>query len=128
MIRLIAVAGFACIRPRNIRTSNNTRADFSVGWVEHASRLRLRRRQDTSAWCLRCQNHLAPSPPMSAMERTRLRSVAVTARVPASQKGCPVLLVGVLATQAGFEFGRSLGNIDCAVKGVPVRSDTYPLD
>ena len=67
---------------RNLGASDVASAALSDGRHYHASRSRMRSWQDTGCWCLRGQNHQAPSPQASPQVRgvgcrERLRSVVL---------------------------------------------------
>jgi hypothetical protein len=56
--------------------AGNAASACSPGRHDHANRLRLRPREDTSWWCLRGQNYDPPRPQVRPMVWRRLRSVA----------------------------------------------------
>jgi hypothetical protein len=66
-----------CFSCHDIGASNDTRADSSAGWHDHASRLGLRAGQDKDRWSLRVQSCHPPATQVSAMDRTHLRSVGL---------------------------------------------------
>jgi hypothetical protein len=71
-----------CFSCRDIRASNDTRADTSAGWHDHPSRLGLRAGQDNVPRSLRVQSLDPPATQVFAMDRAHLRSVGLAVKTP----------------------------------------------